>query len=473
MPDPNWTHELSRLLTLQDANTRTVLLGTGLLGIACGVVGTFAMFRKRALVADAVSHAALPGICFAFLIIGDRDFAAFMVGALIVGLIAAAAISVIAKHTRVKDDAATAIVIGSFFGLGLVLSGHIQRTAIGNRAGIDGFIFGRAAGMVEADAITIAAVAAGTLVVVFLLFKELRLLCFDRSFGGSLGWPVAFMDLALMGLVCLCTIAGLPAVGALLVLSLLIIPGAAARMWSDRLGIVVFLAGCIGGVSGLLGTALSAVLPTPASALTRGWPTGPLIVLVCGFIFLASAMLAPRRGLLAGAARRLLLRIKVARDHALRDAFERYEQLVDPAPGSGDRQVAAPTPDIPTRGPSLVSGILRLRGMARPTVGGLALTDAGWEEARRVTRAHRLWETFLIEHASIASDHVHRDADELEHLIDPSLMHALETRLAEQHPALSPVTSERSRTPHARQGSGVPTSPHTISPNRKATGGGG
>lgn len=308
MAQSGFAHDLARLLTLQDASTRTVLLGTGLLGLAAGVVGALAVLRKRALVSDAVSHAALPGIALAYLTVGGKNFAYFMIGAMLTGLLAAMTISFVRTLTRVKEDAVTALVIGSFFGCGVALSSYVQNRGSGDRAGLDTFIYGKAASMVHADALTIAVVAAACLAVVAVLFKELRLLCFDRSFAAAQGWPVHRLDLLLMSLVCLCTVAGLPAVGVVLMVALLVTPAAAARFWSDRFTTVVVLSGVFGAVSGVLGTALSAVLPTTAESLSRGWPTGPVIVLVASLIFACSVLLAPRRGVIPAFLRRAAAR---------------------------------------------------------------------------------------------------------------------------------------------------------------------
>jgi manganese/zinc/iron transport system permease protein len=289
--------DLLRLITLQDSTTRTVLLGTGTLGLVSGVVGAFAMLRRRGLVADAVAHAALPGICVAFLIVGSRQFGSLLLGALVFGALAAWAITLIRGATRVKEDAAIGIVIGAFFGLGIAMSGVIQRSPGGNKAGLDGFIFGKAASMVRDDALLIAGVCAGVLLIVVLLYKELKLLCFDEDFGASQGWPTLRLDLLLMLLVCVCTVAGLPAVGVVLMVALMIIPPAAARLWTNRLGPMVLLSGLIGGASGLAGTAMSAVLPAPG---TRGWPTGPLIVLCAACVFVVSLLLGKARGVIPG-----------------------------------------------------------------------------------------------------------------------------------------------------------------------------
>lgn len=286
-----------RLVTLQDANTRTVLIGTALLGIAAAVIGVFAVLRRRALVGDAVAHAALPGVCLSFLMFGDRNLAALLAGALLTGCFSVLFITLVKSRTRVKEDAAIALVIGGFFGIGIVLSRIIQNLpptwrawfADGNgtsgRSGLDAFIFGKAASMVTSDAWLIGSVAGLVVLIVILLYKELKVLCFDQGFAAGQGLPVTALDLLIMGLICTCTVVGLPAVGVVLMVSLLVIPAAAARLWSDRLSNVLVIAALLGAASGLIGTALSATLSPPPGALSRGWPTGPLITLTAAALF--------------------------------------------------------------------------------------------------------------------------------------------------------------------------------------------
>lgn len=417
--------ETFRLISLQDANTRTVLAGTTLLGIAAALVGAFAVLRKRSLVGDAAAHAALPGVCGAYLLLGDRHFGALLAGALVCGIAAALFIAAVRAFTRVKEDAAIAIAIGGFFGVGIVLSRIVQNTPGGNRAGLDGFIFGKAASMVIDDARLIAVVAAAVVGASLLLYKEFKLLCFDRAFAQGLGWPTFLLDLLLMTLICVCTVAGLPAVGAVLMVAMLVIPGIAARFWTDRLSTVLLLAACFGGVSGFAGTVLSDTLPTPAGSLSRGWPTGPAIVLVASLIFVVSLVSAPRRGLVADLVRRASLRRRVALHHVLRDAYEALERTGD----------LAATWRADTLGRDATGRTLRRairEGLIAETAGGFVLTSDGRHEAARIVRAHRLWELFLIEQADIASDHVDRDADEIEHVLPASVIAQLETRLASQ-----------------------------------------
>jgi manganese/zinc/iron transport system permease protein len=416
--------QLLRLITLQDANTRVVLLGAALLGLAAGTVGSFAVLRRRALVGDALAHAALPGVCVAYFVAGDRDFVLFLVGALVFGLLGVGAISLVRAYTRIKEDAALAIVLSAFFGLGIMLSDVIQRRSTGNRAGLETFIMGKAAGMVRQDLLMIGVCAAAAIGITALLFKEFKLLCFDRGFAASLGRPVLGLDLGLMGLIAVCTVIGLPAVGAVLMAALLIIPAAAARFWTERLWVMVCVSAGIGMLSGVVGVG--------ASALWERLAAGPLVVLSAGTLFAVSALGAPRRGVIAGAVRRASLRRRVARQNLLRSMHELDE--ADGAPGAWH-----PLHELALRrswsGTEMDSEVARAErsGLVRietsETARRVALTARGQEEARAVVRAHRLWELYLIEQADIAPDHVDRDADAIEHVLPRDVIERLEAKL--------------------------------------------
>lgn len=445
-----------RLITLQDANTRIVLIGTMLLGIASAVVGSFAVLRKQSLVGDAVAHAALPGVCAAYFVVGERNFAAFLAGALVFGVLAAAFVTFVKAWTRVKEDAAIGLAIGGFFGLGIVLSRVIQNQPAGNRAGLDSFIFGKAASMVASDAKLILVVAATVLGATLVFYKEFKLLCFDREFAAGQGWPTVPLDLLLMALVCICTVVGLPAVGVVLMVALLIIPPVAARFWTNRLGTMLAFAAVFGGASGLLGTILSATVPTPAGALSRGWPTGPLIVLTAALIFTVSLLCAPKRGLVADLGRRYLLRRRIAVQNLLRDVYETVEPTGDLERGWRPSKLVRPAS-------SHTLGLRRAQreGLIELRNAEYVLTPSGRDAAVRVVRAHRLWELYLIEQADIAPDHVDRDADQLEHVLSPAVIAQLEARLAEREQVRpqSPVVEKP-----------VPASPHPIAPPARASG---
>lgn len=432
--------------------TTNVMIGTALLGSTSGVIGTFAVLRRRALVGDMLSHAALPGICIAFLIIGKRDFLGLSLGALATGLLGIGVMTLIRRWTRTKEDAAIGIVLSTFFGAGIVLLSIIQQQQTGNQAGLNSYLFGETAGITRHDIRLIAAVAALCLIFVLLLYKEFELVSFDTDFASVQGWPTLTIDLLMMGALAIVTIVGLPLCGVILMAALIILPGAAARFWTNRLGRVLLLAAIAGGAAGVLGTFFASPLPSQWFGRelwdTSKLPPGPLIVLSASAIFVFSLLFAPQRGIVARTVAEVRLRLRIGREHLLRGLYELSETQLPNPPLVEESQLVA------RRAWSewMVRwwlGRLESRRLIERVDSRVRLTPAGVAEAADVTRTHRLWELFLVESAGIASDHVDRDADDVEHMLSPSLIRELEDRLA-----------AKGRLPAVPQT--VPDSPHEL-----------
>ena len=278
-----------------------VALGCALFGIASGVLGCFAVLRRQSLLGDGISHAALPGIVFAFLLTGNRSTEVLQLGALISGLAATFIILRVTKHSRIKFDSATALVMAAFFGLGLVLLTYSQRQSGANQAGLKRFIYGQASTLLLRDVLVIAAGGAALLLIVLLFRKEFKLLSFDAEFARSLGLKTERLSLLLSLLTVFAIIIGLQTVGVVLMSAMLISPAVAARQWTDRLGVMALLAAIFGAVSGVFGAFIS-------SALT-GVPTGPSIAVSVSFIAVFSLLFAPGRGVAA----KIVKRAKIVR----------------------------------------------------------------------------------------------------------------------------------------------------------------
>jgi manganese/zinc/iron transport system permease protein len=413
--------------------TTNIMIGTALLGATAGVIGTFAVLRRRALVGDMLSHAALPGICLAFLITHNRNLIGLSIGALATGLLGIALVAAITRWTRTKQDAAIGIVLSTFFGAGIVLLSRIQQLPGGNQAGLGSYLFGETAGITRRDIQVIAVVAAFCLLIVSFLYKEFKLLSFDPDFAVAQGWPAFSLDLLMMGTLAIVTIVGLPICGVILMAAMIILPGAAARFWSDRLDRLLVISAAFGAAAGVLGTFLASPLPEKwfgTSLLdTSIMPPGPLIVLSGAAIFLFSLLLAPRRGVLATDIAEIRLRIRIVREHLLRAMYEMSEPHLPERPRIDEAQLVAHR--------SWSAWIvrfwlrwLRAQGLIERDGTTVQLTPAGLAAAADVTRTHRLWELFLVESAGIASDHVDRDADDVEHMLPAPLIRDLEQRLA-------------------------------------------
>ncbi|WP_438446462.1 metal ABC transporter permease [Gorillibacterium sp. sgz5001074] len=287
---------------LQDPNIRWILLGCMLLGLGSGVLGSFAYLRKMSLMGDALSHAALPGICIAFMLTGIKSVGIFLIGAAAAGLIATLGIGWITRHSRVKQDAALGIVLSVFFGFGIVLLTMIQHSGSGNQSGLDKFLFGQAAALNGSDVTVMAGVSVLLVGICVLLFKEFKLLSFDPGFARGIGLPVGWLDQLMMLLLVVAVVVGIQAVGVVLMSALLITPAVSARYWTERLGVMTALSGLFGALSGFFGTW--------ASTAAGNLPTGPLSVLAATVWFTLSVLLAPGRGVLA----KLLLRRSAKRE---------------------------------------------------------------------------------------------------------------------------------------------------------------
>jgi manganese/zinc/iron transport system permease protein len=440
-----------RTMSLADYNTRVVFAGVTVLGAASGLVGTFLLLRKRSLLSDTVSHCTLPGIAIAFLIaeaagISGRSLPLLLLGAAVTGVLGMGAVATIRAKSRVKDDAALAIVLSVFFGIGIALMVIIQQLPTGNAAGLSHFIYGKAASMTAGDAQLILFASLAVALVCAAFFKEFKLLCFDVSFARTQGWPVVALDLTLMGLVVAVTVIGLQAVGLLLVVAMLIIPAAAARFWSHRLGVTVLLATLIGAASGLVGVAASALFPK--------LPAGAVIVLAAVFCFAVSFIFGAERGLSRRWLEQRRVGHRVARQHLLRAIYEWCETR-SPA-GTGD-PVSLLDCAVPLAGLRQANdwSEARLRHLLQigfaerlatwnSTHDAVHLTAQGKLEARRVTRNHRLWETYLLQYADVAPQHIHHNADQIEHVIEPNIVNELEELLAgREGAALVPADPEK------------------------------
>ena len=278
-------------LVLTDYTLRTITLGTAILGAITGMLGSFAVLRKQSLLGDAISHAALPGIAIAFLITGTKDSNVLLIGALISGLIGAFWVLGIVKNTHLKTDTALGLVLSLFFGFGILLLTYIQKLPNANQSGLDKYLFGQAATLLISDIWMMVVVTGISLFVVLLFWKEFKLLLFDIDFAKSLGFNTKILEVLITTLIVLAIVLGLQTVGVVLMSAMLLAPAAAARQWTNSLGIMVFLAAIFGLFSGVTGTAISASY--------NNLSTGPVIVLVASFFVLFSFIFAPKRGLLS------------------------------------------------------------------------------------------------------------------------------------------------------------------------------
>lgn len=358
-----------------------VVLGAAVLGIAAGVLGALAVLPRRSLVGDALAHSALPGVAVAFLVTGAKDPAALLVGAGIAGLIGALMMVGIERTSRIRPDAAIGVVLSSFFSLGIVLLTYISGTGNAQQAGLEKYLFGQAAGLLERDVAVMAGLAVTAIACVAIGFRPLKVSIFDRSFAASIGLPVRVVELASTALLVVAIVIGLRAVGAILMVAMLIVPTVAARQFTNRLAMLLPLAGLIGGGVGVTGALMSARAQVP---------TGPVIVLTGTAVVLLTVFLAPERGVLWQAARRRRERRSARSSGVLIDLETALHAGPPPTLGEFAMASARPGRDV-RRGLSDLdrAGLIERDGER------MRLSEAGAAAAHTALEGHRLWSAWL------------------------------------------------------------------------------
>ena len=306
-----------------DYTLRTVALGSGVLGVVSGALGAFAVLRRQSLLGDSVSHTALPGIAIAFLLTGAKSPLVMIIGAAVAGWAGTLLVMGIIKTTRIKSDSALGLVLSVFFGFGLVLLTFIQKMPNARQSGLETFLFGQATALMERDVIVMAVLGALAVITMLILWKEFKILSFDPEYGVTQGFPMRTVEVILTTVLVIAIVVGLQTVGVVLMSAMVVAPAAAARQWTDRLGLMIFLAALFGAIAGISGAVIS--------SLTLRLPTGPTIVLCISAIVLVSMMLAPNRGLFWNWIRRWYNRRLLTLNAVLADMYELAKVHDDPS----------------------------------------------------------------------------------------------------------------------------------------------
>ena len=403
---------------------------TGVLVTAsCALLGSFLVLRKMSLLGDALSHAVLPGIAVAFLLSGSRAVLPMFLGAAAFGLLTALLVEAFHRRWRVQEDAAIGIVFTALFALGVVII-----TAYAGQVDLDQecVLYGEIAytpwdllfwgdqSLGPRPVWILGAMLVINLTVIALLYKEFKISAFDPALAMSVGINATLMHYLLMGLVALTTVASFESVGAILVVAMLIVPGAAAYLWSDRLIAVIGLAVFFGIVSAVAGYFLASFWNSSIAGA---------MVVVIGGIFLVSLLFSPNQGVLARIYQRVRLSLQVAQDHMLLALVRREEKEVGCAGLRPAELVATAAVWSPLA--QLAFGGLRWRQLLVQANGVVELSAKGQQAALRLLRHHRLWETYMS-HLGLPADHVHDPADAIEHFIGGELAAELDAQISDE-----------------------------------------
>ncbi len=273
-----------------DYTVAIISIGAALLGMISGSLGTLAVVRKQSLIGDSVSHAALPGIVLAFMLTGQKTPLIFIIGAVIVGWLGTLIVQFIVRNSKLKFDTALASMLAIFFGFGLMLISYLQKSPTASQAGLEKFLFGQAATLMQKDIVMMLVLGFVAFFLVLLFWKVWKVMIFNPEYAESIGIPVRFFDALLTFIQVIAIVIGLQIVGVILMSAMLIAPAVAARHWSDKLGNMMLIAGMVGAVSSFIGANLSTQI--------EGLPTGPIITISVTLAVVFSVFFAARNGLI-------------------------------------------------------------------------------------------------------------------------------------------------------------------------------
>jgi len=405
----------------------TVTAGS-LCAVPCALLGTFLVLRRLSLLGDAISHAVLPGIVVGALWSGSLAGWPVFAGAIAAGL-AAAWLTQGLNRGGVAEDASLGIVFSTMFAVGVVLISLFARDV---HIDTDCVLYGEITtvwqdrvrwGSVEIASVVprLAAVGLATVLFIGVGWKELKLAAFDAPLADALGFSSSLVHYALMLMVAVVTVAAFEAVGSILVIALMIVPPVAARLWCDRLAPLLVVAAACGVLSAVLGYLAADHWDTSVSGM---------MAVAAGGLLLFSALFAPRRGVLAQAAARWSLALRIAGEDLLARLYRETESRHAPQtertlPEPGGHAYA-------TWVHRAAAAWLRWNGLvARAAGGALQLTPRGEQRAASVVRSHRLWESYLDRHFALPKDHLHEPASRIEHFIGPELQQEIAQELSQ------------------------------------------
>lgn len=422
---------LFEFFSMQNPNVRYVVFGSVLLSISSAIVGCFTFLKKKALIGDVVSHAVLPGVCLSFIVSGTKNPIFLIIGAFLSGWLSIIVLDYIVRNSKIKEDTATGLALSVFFGFGVLLLTFIQHSGNSAQTGLDSFLFGKAAALVGQDLWAFSIIALVVLIVIFTFYKKFKLISFDPQYAASIGIPIKRMELLLTSITVMAVVTGIQAVGVVLMAAMLITPAAAARFWTDRLAIMITLAAIFGAFAGVAGAFISYTTPS--------MPTGPWIVMMVSMIALFSFFFSPRKGILIKALKQRKIRRKLLEENLLKTFYLAGESNADHKEAKRLQELEEVRMFKPGQ---LQTGLRRLKiqGFITRKENHWTLTQAGYQKGKRVVRLHRLWELYLTKYLRIAPDHVHEDAETIEHVITPDLEIRLEKLL--EYPELDPHSSQ-------------------------------
>lgn len=402
------------------------LLASSMVGIMCGVLGCFIVLRNMALIGDALAHAILPGVVVAFVLVGYSTIG-FFTGSVIAGLLTAVGITWIQHNVKTKNDAAIGIVFTAMFSIGVMGISGISRTGV--HLDLKDFLFGNVLGVSNEDLYLTAGVTIYVLVSIKVFYRYLFATTFQEVIAQTMGISVTKIHYFLMLMLSFAVVASLGTVGVILVVAMLITPASTALLLSDRLQKVLVIAGIIGFLSAVIGLVLAIIFETTP---------GPAMAVVATLFYLLAVFFSPKRGLVFKFFQKRKLQRKIQIEDILKEGLKLQDK--------GEFTF------IKVKGKlgyskNLLTKLLRqlsTQQLLTYANNQINLTQRGKDEALRLVRAHRLWETYLVDQIGLSTEQIHEDAEKYEHLLSEEILDEVDATLGfpTQDPHGSPIPSK-------------------------------
>lgn len=403
------------------------LIASSLVGITCGLLGSFIVLRNMALIGDALAHAILPGVVVAFSIVG-MSTVGFFIGSVAAGLLTAIVITWIQGNVNTKNDAAIGIVFTTMFAIGVIGISSVNRMP-GVHLDLNDFLFGTTLGINNEDIYILIGIGIYVMISVLVFYRYLFVSTFQPVIAETMGISVRMVHYFLMLMLSFVIVASLKAVGVILVVAMLITPASTALLLSDKLHRVLIISSLIGLISAVSGMFLSIQYDTTP---------GPMMAVMAAIFYTIAVFFSPKKGLVFKSIRNRKLRNKIHLEDTLKQAF-RLQQKGSLTFKNLQEQLGYNTNLLKKN----------LNKMARKNIvlltPDLALTTSGQAQANKLVRAHRLWETYLVNEMGLSSEQIHEDAEKYEHLLTEDMLDEVDAKLGypKEDPHGSPIPPKK------------------------------
>lgn len=399
------------------------IITSSMVGITCGVLGAFIVLRNMSLIGDALAHAILPGIFIAFILVGYSTIG-FFIGSVVAGIATAFGITWIQQYVSTKNDAAIGIVFTSMFAIGVMGISKISQRGV--HLDLQDFLFGNVLGISNIDIWLTFGVMILVLSCISLFYKYFFITSFQETIAKTMGINVKLVHYFLMFLLSFAVVSALRSVGVILVVSMLITPAATALLLAVRLKNVLIISAIIGFASANIGLLVAILFDTNP---------GPAMAITVTSIYLLTVIFSPKKGLLFNFFRKIKTRNNIEQEDILKQAVKQgaKEQIDIP-------KIATILGISPQK---IKTQIQRLasRDLLMKQNKGYILSEAGIQQANKLVRAHRLWESYLVEKIGMDQSEIHEEAERLEHHLSNSFLDEVDQSLGypEKDPHGSPI----------------------------------